>query len=210
MLKFKNKKLLISECASLLVERKLFEETKDEFGLVFFGTEGTKNPLSYENVEISKRGFCRADWDTVKYLREHIVGTEVEGDWVDGLVVALDFLRRESEGKKYTTLKIVLFSDLGCPANADQMDDIINGIKLLDNVDLTHIGPEWKDEDEEDEPNGMNGNNDEPKPGTSRGEAEKPRYTAKPRTKTQEINENVINQIIHQTEGTACSLGNMQ
>ena len=29
MLKFKNKKLLISECASLLVERKLFEETKE-------------------------------------------------------------------------------------------------------------------------------------------------------------------------------------
>lgn len=48
------------------------------------------------------------------------------------------------------------------------MDDIINGIKLLDNVDLTHIGPEWKDDDEEDESNGMNENNDEPKPGTSR------------------------------------------
>ena len=48
------------------------------------------------------------------------------------------------------------------------MDDIINGIKLLDNVDLTHIGPEWKDDDEEDESNETNGNNDEPKPGTSR------------------------------------------
>ena len=45
-------------------------------------------------------------------IREHIVGTEVEGDWVDGLVVALDFLRRESEGKKYTTLKIVLFRNI--------------------------------------------------------------------------------------------------
>lgn len=40
------------------------------------------------------------------------MGTEVEGDWVDGLVVALDFLRRESEGKKYTTLKIVLFRNI--------------------------------------------------------------------------------------------------
>ncbi len=68
----------------------------------------------------------------------------------------------------YSKWGLYTYSDLGCPANADQMDDIINGIKLLDNVDLTHIGPEWKDEDEEDESNGMNGNNDEPKPGTSR------------------------------------------
>jgi len=29
-----------------------FCDCKDEFGLVFFGTEGTRNPLSYENVEV--------------------------------------------------------------------------------------------------------------------------------------------------------------
>ena len=44
-------------------------------------------------------------------VREHVVGTGVEADWVDGLVVALDYLRRETEGKKYTTLKIVIFRE---------------------------------------------------------------------------------------------------
>ena len=57
------------ECASLFVERKLFAETKDEIGVVLFGTEGTRNALDYEHVTVLERGLARPDWDTVAYLR---------------------------------------------------------------------------------------------------------------------------------------------
>jgi ATP-dependent DNA helicase 2 subunit 2 len=57
------------ECASLFVERKLFAETKDEIGIVLFGTEETRNGLDYEHVTVLERGLARPDWDTVAYLR---------------------------------------------------------------------------------------------------------------------------------------------
>ena len=57
------------ECASLFVERKLFAETKDEIGIVLFGTEATQNPLDYAHVTVRGRGLARPDWETVAYLR---------------------------------------------------------------------------------------------------------------------------------------------
>jgi len=97
--------------------------------------------------------FCafRADWDTVKYLQQHVEGTDVESDWIDAVVVALDFLKTETEGKKYSALKIVLFSDLGTKADPDQLEIIIGGMKLLNNIDFTHIGPDWVDEGKEEQ-----------------------------------------------------------
>ncbi len=57
------------ECASLFVERKLFAESKDEIGVVLFGTEVTRNQLDYEHVTVLERGLAQADWETVTYLR---------------------------------------------------------------------------------------------------------------------------------------------
>ena len=42
-------------------------------------------------------------------FRKHIEGTGVEGDWVDAMIVALDFLKTSTEDKKYSARKIVLF-----------------------------------------------------------------------------------------------------
>jgi len=196
------------ECASLLVERKLFAESKDELGIVLFGTEDSKNALEYENVKVLDKGFCQADWDTITYLRKHIEGTGVEGDWVDAMIVALDFLKTSTEDKKYSARKIVLFSDLGCVCNSDQLDIIIMGMQSLDNFDFTYIGPDWTPKDEEkgikEEPD-----EDSPRPSTSRGEpAKRARFNAraKPQTATQTENEQLIVRISHETDGSMCSL----
>ena len=50
------------ECASLLVERRLFAESKDEIAVVMFGSEDTNNNLSYENINVLERGLAPADW----------------------------------------------------------------------------------------------------------------------------------------------------
>jgi hypothetical protein len=47
-------------------------------------------------------------------FREHVKGTNIEADWIDALIVGLDFLKTESADRKLAALKIVLFSELGC------------------------------------------------------------------------------------------------
>ena len=51
-----------NRCASELVQRKLFSESPDRFGLVQFGVEGAANPLEYPRVALMERGLAVADW----------------------------------------------------------------------------------------------------------------------------------------------------
>ena len=44
------------------MQRKLFSESPDRFGLVQFGVEGAANPLEYPRVALMERGLAVADW----------------------------------------------------------------------------------------------------------------------------------------------------
>ena len=61
-------------CAAELVQRKLFAESPDRFGLVMVGTDKTDNPLNYEYVTVLKDGLFTADWELVNYLDQHVQG----------------------------------------------------------------------------------------------------------------------------------------
>ena len=196
------------ECASLFVERKLFGESKDEIAVVLFSADDTKNTLDYDGVNVLGRGLAQADWEIITYIREHVKGTEKEGDWLDAVVVALDFLKTASEQKKYSALKIVLFSELGVEADPDQLEMIIRGMKMLGNVDFTHIGPGWVDEDSSTKSvDGDDGHNQSDN--DHKGEPSKSKtlsFPAKPRTAIQKANEEIIGQLVQETEGMICSL----
>jgi len=196
-------------CASLFVERKLFGESKDEIGVILFGSEDTNNTLEYDGVNVLGRGLAQADWEIITYIREHVKGTQKDGDWIDAVVVALDFLRSASERKKFTALKIVLFSELGCEADTDQIDLIIKGMNMLGNIDFTHIGPDW---DDCDNANNFSDAGDSDHDDGDRGEPSKRMsagpldYPVKPKTAVQKANEEVIGQLVAETDGMICSL----
>ena len=59
----------INRCASELVQRKLFSESPDRFGLVQFGTERAANPLEYPHVALMERGLAVADWQVGTQFR---------------------------------------------------------------------------------------------------------------------------------------------
>ena len=48
---------------------------------------------------------------------------------VDALVVALDLLRESSQVKKFTSLRLMLFSDLGGEFSDDRLEDFIAALK---------------------------------------------------------------------------------
>ena len=131
----------------------------------------------------------------------------MEPDWLDALIVALDFLRSASETKKYSALKIVLFSELGCAADSDQLDLIVQGMKMLDNVDFTHISPEWEDEKgsgkSDDNAGDNHDNSDRNEPSTSSGIMRGSRrsiFPVKPQTRIQKANQDIVNELVHETE----------
>lgn len=69
-------------------------------GLILLGSEDTNNPLAdedaYNNIEISHR-LQSANWEMVHTISSFKNGTSVDGDWLDALIVAADFLKTTTE-----------------------------------------------------------------------------------------------------------------
>ena len=66
----------------------------------------------------------------LEFIEKHIEGSDFEGDWLDAVVIALNFLKEETERTKCRNKKIVLLSDLGCAANKDKLEVIAKGMQV--------------------------------------------------------------------------------
>ncbi|KAK7789806.1 hypothetical protein R5R35_001186 [Gryllus longicercus] len=137
------------KCIERIIERKIFASAGDEIGLVLLGTEMTANALQYPNISEGFR-IANPSWEMMKIVQE-IKGTAVDKcDWIDALVVAMDIMQTQTEGKKITAKKIVLFVDPDNDVNEDKLKTIINGIQKLE-IELTAIGVDLFPEDEDGE-----------------------------------------------------------
>ncbi|XP_076858656.1 X-ray repair cross-complementing protein 5-like isoform X2 [Brachyhypopomus gauderio] len=114
------------------IQRQVFAESKDELGLVLFGTDRTKNPLAedgqYQNISIY-RHLMIPDFELLEEIEHQLQPDNQHADWLDALVVCMDLLQKETMGKKYERLNIALLTDLSTPACADQLDIIIGNLK---------------------------------------------------------------------------------
>ena len=106
-----------------------------------------------------------------------------------------------------------MFSELGGRADndEDQVELIIQGMKTLDNIDFTHIGPDWgeeearvKEEGEEQGPDSQGGAG--PGAGGRGGGPRAPSECSKPRTEVQRANETLVGRLVAETDGLVCSL----
>ena len=101
------------------------------------GTEDTSNALNsslggYENI-------CEAfelstpNWDMIRKLEKHLEPSNSSADWIDSLLVAMNFLHDSAEqlNMKFTSKKIVLISTLQTFANFSNMDKIIKGLEEM-------------------------------------------------------------------------------
>ena len=84
--------------------------------MVLFGSEDTSNLLadrhqgSYQNVKVT-RTITKVDQDFYRDLNNYEASTEpTGGDFIDGMVVALDMLERHCGTKKYKK-RVFLITD---------------------------------------------------------------------------------------------------
>ncbi|XP_062390923.1 X-ray repair cross-complementing protein 5 [Sardina pilchardus] len=114
------------------VQRQVFAETKDELGLVLFGTDHTKNPLAtdsqYQNIAVH-RHLMIPDFELLEEIEKDIHPGSQQADWLDALVVCMDLLQKETLGKKCDRLNIALLTDLSSQVSSDQLDIIIENLK---------------------------------------------------------------------------------
>nr|XP_020450381.1 X-ray repair cross-complementing protein 5 [Monopterus albus] len=126
---------LAKKIVQKFVQRQVFAETKDEIALVLFGTDATKNPLDqdgqYQNITIH-RDLMIADFELLEEIENHIHPQSQQADWLDALVVCMDLLETQTNGKKYNRRNIALLTDLNTQAGADNLDVIIENLKQAD------------------------------------------------------------------------------
>ncbi|XP_065185037.1 X-ray repair cross-complementing protein 5-like [Sycon ciliatum] len=175
---------------NMVVQQRLFSQSKDEIGLVLVGTNDTDNALAndgagYEHVS-TVRSLGQCDWKFLQYLEDKIVPGDDGGDLVDGLVVALDLLARETQGRKCNR-RILMITNAGSPCSEDQLDAIVQGFGQLD-CQLQIVGPDL-DQDDDD------------------GDDQPPVHRGK-KTPMQVAGEAVLTRVLQQASGESVSFQN--
>ncbi|VVC41107.1 Ku70/Ku80, N-terminal alpha/beta,SPOC-like, C-terminal domain,Ku70/Ku80 C-terminal arm,von Willebrand [Cinara cedri] len=133
-------------CASMILQRKLLTESKDDLALILFGSSQTNNPFSsngncYKNIEIVT-SLGAITWDLLQHIT-NLSSTDITpSDWLSTLVIATDMLKKESDDKIFSDLQIVMFSNLPDGVSLDKIDNITRCIQQL-SIKLTIIGCEY-------------------------------------------------------------------
>eukprot|EP00057_Strongylocentrotus_purpuratus_P022874 XP_011677348.1 PREDICTED: X-ray repair cross-complementing protein 5 [Strongylocentrotus purpuratus] len=65
---------------TMILQRKVFAESKDEIALILFGTPGSANKMDYDNITV-ERPFRLADLDLIQHIRSNIQASTESGDY---------------------------------------------------------------------------------------------------------------------------------
>jgi ATP-dependent DNA helicase 2 subunit 2 len=130
----------------MIAQRKMFQSSKDELGLVLFGTRETANPLwdrdtdYYAHVTVA-RPLSQVDWRLIEFVQSEIEASTLQGDILDGLIVATDhFHVDENKRKPYKDKRIIILTDFSSTASDDdKLSDLIGALtKHGVRVDVIH------------------------------------------------------------------------
>ncbi|CAG9804765.1 unnamed protein product [Chironomus riparius] len=123
------------DCVKKIITRKIFAKPNDEIGVILFGTDDTKNDLNdkgfgYDNiVEMDK--LKMPSWAMLDEINKIKSGNASVG-WSDGLLVAMNYMSTETEAKKFSHLRIILFSNFMTATNDKDLDVITSNIGNLE------------------------------------------------------------------------------
>ncbi|CAF4451221.1 unnamed protein product, partial [Rotaria sp. Silwood2] len=206
---------LASDILQMIVQRKMFQESKDELALILYGADESNNDLAdednYRNINVVFP-LSPANWHLFEEIQKIKPGSN-PADLVDAIVVAADHLRRETEGKHgFAAKRVMLFTNAATTFSDHSLKTILDSLRRQDII-VDAIGPTWGQPDEEDEneenhpnsPMETNGqengdeNSDAARPTTNGSRHQTPK---KPLTQQQQTGIRVIGEIVNTTEGT--------
>jgi len=201
----------------MIAQRKMFEISKDELSLILYGTVGTANQLwnasepdLYSHVSVA-RALSIVDWKLLEYLQNNISATNLNGDTLDGLLVASHHFQEDQNDTKYFKDKrIMILTDFS--SSADDDDKLAQLQKCLSkhSIRLDVISPFREEEDEEEDKKKADNSSKDKK--TSNGTASNDvnghnddDSDVKTMTKQQKANCHILRQLCEETEGAMYS-----
>lgn len=144
-------------CVERLALRKLFSDNRrrSHFALVLFNTAGSDNrlgdrseePGAYRHVTVWRR-MAPVDWQMVRMLRqrdlcEPILQADEGSDWLEAVLVALDYFQQQSTIHKYSESerRLILLTDFGSGREADcRLIETVSSALCHLSVELNIIG----------------------------------------------------------------------
>lgn len=121
-------------CAELMIQRRIFSESKDEIALVLCGSQKTNNSLSsddeYRHIDVVSN-LQQVSFNLLEKL-SNVKATQYTCDFIDAIVVALDVLVDQTKNQKFASRKVVLLSNLGGSFDDSQQNVIAQGMKNSD------------------------------------------------------------------------------
>ncbi|CAL1283073.1 unnamed protein product [Larinioides sclopetarius] len=140
-------------CVNMILQRKIFSESKDEIALVLFGTSETSNVLAdqgdpeFGNIYVVQ-DFKTANWELLEKVNE-IQGCDASSDYMKEsvLVLAIHMLQNTDKSKKFFSRRILFLSRFDIPFYTNKIQKICEDLKTS-KIDLNIIGPVSYSEEE--------------------------------------------------------------
>lgn len=138
------------ECLKLLVQRKLFSETKEKVSLVLCGTAVSTNNLAnsignFPHISLV-RDLLDIDWDLLEFLNSGDLLSTVQADVMDALIVGVDHLLSGSKTiKRLSERRILLVSNLEGPGDRLKLKRLISELHTAD-VQLSLLGRSFRED----------------------------------------------------------------
>ena len=198
-----------------MVQRKVYSDAEDRYGLVLVGTRLSQNDLGYPHVSVAETSggiLTKATFGTLEYIDHSIkqaAGPDVlNGDWMDAVVVAMDLLHKHTKTGKVRSKKIIVLSDMGCSASDDKLDMVVDAISR-DQIELTFLLPQYFD-DEMDE-SWQSDEKDDHGERSKFGEATNGASEVKQKTPTQDAGISLMTTLLENSpDGTSCGIEEAQ
>jgi ATP-dependent DNA helicase 2 subunit 2 len=129
------------QCATKIILRKIFSSPQDEIGCITFGSLESVNGLNqsfgeFDNI-VEMGGLECSTFDLLRKLEKVEAATEdYDCDWLRALLVAINYVEKETAAKNFTNIRIVLLTNF-LKETDDADDDVAsnyireNGIELI-------------------------------------------------------------------------------
>jgi ATP-dependent DNA helicase 2 subunit 2 len=129
----------------MIIQRKIFQSSKDEIGLILYGTNETANDLwnsetdHYSHIVLA-RPLCQVDWKLLEYVQNNINSTLLDGDVLDAITVAMDHLHNQSLERKFKEKRIILLTSYSSLSSDENIKEIRDALKS-DEIRLDIVSP---------------------------------------------------------------------
>ena len=102
-----------------------------------------------------------SDWTLLDFIQKNLGATNLNGDILEGLIVAANhFVEENNKQKNFAEKRIIVFTDFSCVADDESQLDLILKNLRREEIRIDVISPFSEIEDETDQTNGHGGNRD--------------------------------------------------